>query len=126
MKMLANLAKEEIPFMHIGLTTSKKWVRGAPSSGQGFYSSLWPVDSFHALRGKSKPTVDLCSSYTKINDVGMLDGSIQYGYDFMEKIPVVEKAASIPGDPRSDCQKRIRRQNKPNPSNFSIIAWCKS
>jgi hypothetical protein len=31
--------------------------------------------------------------YTKINDPGMLDGSIQYGYDFMEKIPLVKSQA---------------------------------
>jgi ABC-type nitrate/sulfonate/bicarbonate transport system substrate-binding protein len=27
MRVIANLAKEEIPFMHIGLTTSRKWIK---------------------------------------------------------------------------------------------------
>ena len=32
------------------------------------------------------------TKYTKIKDPGMLDGSIVYGYDFIEKVPLVKPA----------------------------------
>ena len=36
MRMIANLAKEDIPFMHIGLTTSRKWVREHRTQAKAF------------------------------------------------------------------------------------------
>jgi ABC-type nitrate/sulfonate/bicarbonate transport system substrate-binding protein len=91
MRMIANLAKEEIPFMHIGLTTSKKWVREHRPQAKAFIRAYGR--SIHFMHTRKEQTRSIFAKYTKINDVGMLDGSIQYGYDFMEKIPFVKAQA---------------------------------
>jgi NitT/TauT family transport system substrate-binding protein len=91
MHMIANLAKEEIPFMHIGLTTSKKWVREHRPQAKAFIRAYGR--SIHFMHTRREQTRSIFAKYTKINDVGMLDGSIQYGYDFMEKIPLVKAQA---------------------------------
>jgi ABC-type nitrate/sulfonate/bicarbonate transport system substrate-binding protein len=91
MRMIANLAKEEIPFMHIGLTTSRKWVREHRPQAKAFVRAYGR--SIHFMHTRKEQTRSIFAKYTKINDVGMLDGSIQYGYDFMEKIPLVKAQA---------------------------------
>jgi ABC-type nitrate/sulfonate/bicarbonate transport system substrate-binding protein len=91
MRMIANLAKEEIPFMHIGLTTTKKWVREHRPQAKAFVRAYGR--SIHFMHTRREQTRSIFAKYTKINDVGMLDGSIQYGYDFMEKIPLVKTQA---------------------------------
>ena len=91
MRMIANLAKEEIPFMHIGLTTSKKWVREHRPQAKAFIRAYGR--SIHFMHTRREQTRSIFAKYTKINDAGMLDGSIQYGYDFMEKIPLVKAQA---------------------------------
>lgn len=91
MRMIANLAKEEIPFMHIGLTTSKKWVREHRTQAKAFIRAYGR--SIHFMHTRREQTRAIFAKYTKINDAGMLDGSIQYGYDFMEKIPLVKAQA---------------------------------
>jgi NitT/TauT family transport system substrate-binding protein len=91
MRMIANLAKEEIPFMHIGLTTSKKWVREHRPQAKAFIRAYGRA--IHFMHTRKEETRAIFAKYTKINDPGMLDGSIQYGYDFMEKIPLVKAAA---------------------------------
>jgi len=91
MKMLANLAKEEIPFMHIGLTTSKKWVREHRPQAKAFIRAYGRA--IHFMHSRKEETRAIFAKYTKINDPAMLDGSIQYGYDFMEKIPLVKAPA---------------------------------
>lgn len=91
MRMIANLAKEEIPFMHIGLTTSKKWVREHRPEAKAFIRAHGRA--LHFMHTRKEETRAIFAKYTKINDRGMLDGSIQYGYDFMEKIPLVKAQA---------------------------------
>ena len=91
MRMIANLAKEEIPFMHIGLTTSKKWVREHRPQAKAFIRAYGRA--LHFMHMRKEETRAIFARYTKINDQGMLDGSIQYGYDFMEKIPLVKAQA---------------------------------
>ena len=91
MRMIANLAKEEIPFMHIGLTTSKKWVREHRPQAKAFIRAYGRA--IHFMHVRKEETRAIFAKYTKINDRGMLDGSIQYGYDFMEKIPLVKAQA---------------------------------
>lgn len=51
------------------------------------------VTRFGASTDHKEETRAIFARYTKINDPGMLDGSIQYGYDFMEKIPLVKSQA---------------------------------
>jgi NitT/TauT family transport system substrate-binding protein len=91
MRMIANLAKEDIPFMHIGLTTSRKWVREHRPQAKAFVRAYGRA--LHFMHNRKEETRAIFAKYTKINDRGMLDGSIQYGYDFMEKIPLVKPQA---------------------------------
>jgi NitT/TauT family transport system substrate-binding protein len=91
MRMIANLAKEEIPFMHIGLTTSKKWIREHRPQAKAFVRAYGRA--MHFMHTRKEETRAIFAKYTRINDQGMLDGSIQYGYDFMEKIPFVKAQA---------------------------------
>jgi NitT/TauT family transport system substrate-binding protein len=91
LRMIANLAKEEIPFMHIGLTTSKKWVREHRPEAKAFIRAHGRA--LHFMHTRREDTRAIFAKYTRINDRGMLDGSIQYGYDFMEKIPLVKTQA---------------------------------
>ena len=91
MRMIANLAKEDIPFMHIGLTTSKKWVREHRPQAKAFIRAYGRA--LHFMHSRKEETRAIFAKYTKIKDQAMLDGSIQYGYDFMEKIPLVKTQA---------------------------------
>jgi hypothetical protein len=47
----------------------------------------------HFIFTRKEETRALFAKYTKITDRGMLDGSIQYAHDFMEKVPLVKSAA---------------------------------
>ncbi|HVO93562.1 MAG TPA: ABC transporter substrate-binding protein [Terriglobales bacterium] len=91
MQMLANLAKEDIPFMHIGLTTSRRWVKEHRPEAKAFVRAYGRA--IHFMHTRKEETRKIFAKYTKINDPEMLDGSIQYGYDFMEKIPLVKAPA---------------------------------
>jgi NitT/TauT family transport system substrate-binding protein len=91
MRMIANLAKEEIPFMHIGLTTSRKWIREYRPQAKAFVRAYGRA--MHFMHTRKEETRAIFAKYTRINDPAMLDGSIQYGYDFMEKIPLVKPQA---------------------------------
>ena len=91
MRMLANLAQEDIPFMHIGLTTSKRWIREHPPQAKAFIRAYGRA--IHFMHTQKEQTKAIFAKYTKINDPGMLEGSLQYGYDFMEKIPLVKAQA---------------------------------
>ncbi|MBI2227541.1 MAG: ABC transporter substrate-binding protein [Deltaproteobacteria bacterium] len=91
LRMIANLAKEEIPFLHMGLTTSKKWLRERRPQAKAFIRAYGRALYF--MHTRKEETLAIFAKYTKINDRGMLDGSIQYGYDFMEKVPLVKAQA---------------------------------
>ncbi len=91
MRMIANLAQEEIPFMHIGLTTSKRWVREHRAEAKAFIRA--EGRAIHFMHTHKEETRAIFARYTHIKDQGMLDGSIQYAYDFMEKIPLVKAQA---------------------------------
>ena len=91
MRMIANLAEEDIPFMHIGLTTSRKWIREHRPQAKAFVRAYGRA--MHFMHTHKEETRAIFAKYTRINDTGMLDGSIQYGYDFMEKVPFVKAPA---------------------------------
>ncbi|MGE5218200.1 MAG: ABC transporter substrate-binding protein [Chloroflexota bacterium] len=91
MRMLANLAKEDIPFMHIGLTTSKRWIREHRPEAKAFIRAY--ARAIYFMHTHKEETKAIFAKYTKIKDPGMLDGSLQYAYDFMEKVPFVKPQA---------------------------------
>lgn len=91
MKVLANLAKEEIPFVHQGLTTTGKFLRERRAQTKALVRAYSRAVHFmHARKEESKAIV---ARYTKVTDPGMLEGTMQYAYDFVEKIPLVKREA---------------------------------
>ena len=91
MKMLANLAKEEIPFLHQGLTTTGRFMRERRAHAKAFVRAYGRAVHFmHTRKEESKSIV---SRYTKVTDPAMLEGTMQYAYDFVEKIPLVKREA---------------------------------
>ena len=77
--------------MHIGLTTSKRWVREHRAEAKAFIRAHGRAIQF--MHTHKEETRAIFARYTQIKDQGMLDGSIQYAYDFMEKIPLVKAQA---------------------------------
>jgi NitT/TauT family transport system substrate-binding protein len=91
MKVLANLAKEEIPFLHQGLTTTGRFMRERRAQAKAFVRAYGKaVHYMHTRKEESKAIV---SRYTKVTDPAMLEGTMQYAYDFVEKIPLVKREA---------------------------------
>jgi NitT/TauT family transport system substrate-binding protein len=91
MKMLANLAKEEIPFLHQGLTTTGRFMREHRAQAKAFVRAYGKaVHYMHTRKEESKAIV---SRYTKVTDPAMLEGTMQYAYDFVEKVPLVKREA---------------------------------
>ena len=91
MKVLANLAKEEIPFLHQGLTTTSRFMRERRAQVKAFVRAYGSAVHFmHTRKEESKAIV---SRYTKVTDPGMLEGTMQYAYDFVEKVPLVKREA---------------------------------
>ncbi len=91
MKVLANLAKEEIPFLHQGLTTTGKFMRERRAQAKALVRAYGRAVHFmHTRKEESKAIV---SRYTKVTDPGMLEGTMQYAYDFVEKVPLVKREA---------------------------------
>jgi len=91
MRVLADLAKEDVPFMHIGLTTTRRFVREKRAQAKAFLRAH--ARAVHFIFTRREETRALFAKYTKITDQGMLDGSIQYAHDFMEKVPLVKAPA---------------------------------
>ena len=91
LKMIANLAKEGIPFMHLGFLTTRKFLREHRPQAKSFLRAYGKSIQF--MYTHKEETRAIFARYTKIQDLGMLDGSIQYAFDFMEKIPLVKAQA---------------------------------
>lgn len=91
MKLLVNLAKEDVPFVHVGLTTSRKFMRERRAQAKAFVRAYGRA--VHFMHTRKKDYMGIMSHYTKIKDPGMLEGSARYAYDFVEKIPLVKRQA---------------------------------
>ena len=91
MKMLANLAKEEIPFLHQGLTTTGRFMRERRAQAKAFVRAYGKA--VHFMHSRKEEAKAIVSRYTKVTDPAMLEGTMQYAYDFVEKIPLVKREA---------------------------------
>ena len=91
MKMLANLAKEEIPFVHQGLTTTGKFMRERRAQAKAFVRAYGRA--VHFMHNRKEESKAILSRYTKVTDPAMLEGTMQYAYDFVEKVPLVKREA---------------------------------
>jgi NitT/TauT family transport system substrate-binding protein len=91
MKVLANLAKEEIPFAHQGLTTTRRFMSERRAQAKAFVRAYGRAVHFmHTRKEESKA---ILSRYTKVTDPAMLEGTMQYAYDFVQNIPQVKREA---------------------------------
>ena len=91
MKILANLAKEDIPFMHVGLTTSRRFMKERRAQAKAFLRAYGRGVRF--MYTNKEDFKKIITHYSGIKDPGMLDGSVQYAYDFVEKVPLVKREA---------------------------------
>ncbi|HVO93563.1 MAG TPA: ABC transporter substrate-binding protein [Terriglobales bacterium] len=89
-KVLANLAKDEIPFVHLTLTTTKRFLKEKRPQVKAFLRAYGKA--VHFLFNRQPESLAIFAKYTKIKDPKMLEGSLKYGYEFMEKIPFVKRA----------------------------------
>jgi NitT/TauT family transport system substrate-binding protein len=91
MRILANLAKEDIPFMHVGITTSRRFVKERRAQAKAFLCAYGRAVRF--MYTNKEDFKRIITHYSGIKDPGMLDGSVQYAYDFVEKVPLVKREA---------------------------------
>jgi NitT/TauT family transport system substrate-binding protein len=91
MRILANLAKEDIPFMHVGITTSRRFVKERRAQAKAFLRAYGRAVRF--MYTNKEDFKRIITHYSGIKDPGMLDGSVQYAYDFVEKVPLVKREA---------------------------------
>jgi NitT/TauT family transport system substrate-binding protein len=89
-KVLANLAKEEIPFVHLTLTTTKRFLKEKRPQAKAFLRAYGKA--MHFLYNRQAESLAIFAKYSKIKDQKMLEGSLKYGYEFMEKVPFVKRA----------------------------------
>ncbi|MGH7875090.1 MAG: ABC transporter substrate-binding protein [Candidatus Binatia bacterium] len=89
-KVLANLAKDEIPFVHLTLTTTKRFLKDKRPQVKAFLRAYGKA--MHFLYNRQAESLAIFAKYTKIKDQKMLEGSLKYGYEFMEKVPFVKRA----------------------------------
>lgn len=91
MKILANLAEENISFMHGGITTSRRFMKEHRAESKAFLRAYGRA--VHFMHTRKEETKGIFSRYSKIKDPGMLDGSLEYAYNFVEKVPLVKSQA---------------------------------
>ena len=89
-RLLANMVKDEIPFVHLSITTTKRFVREHRPQAKAFMRAY--ARSMHFLYTRKEDTLKIFQKYTKVQDAKILEATLKYGYEFMEKIPFVKAA----------------------------------
>ena len=88
-RVIANLANEGIYFVIAGLTTTRRYLREHRGDAKAFLRAFGRATHFmFQQRDEAKK---ILTKYAKIDDPGMLDGSLKYAHDFTEKIPLVKR-----------------------------------
>jgi len=88
-RVIANLAREGIYFVIAGLTTTRRFLREQRSDAKAFLRAFGRATHFmFEQRDQAK---SILRKYAKIDDPGMLEGSLKYAQDFTEKIPLVKR-----------------------------------
>ncbi len=90
-KTLANLAKEDIPFVHVGIGVTRRFVKDHRAQAKAILRAYGRA--VHFMHTKKEEYKKILAKYTKVTDPGMLDGTVQYAYDFVEKVPLVKPQA---------------------------------
>jgi NitT/TauT family transport system substrate-binding protein len=91
MKLLANMAQEGIPFVHVGITTTREFLQQQRALAKSFLRAYGRA--VHYMHTNKEGFKRIISKYSKVTDDGMLNGSVQYAYDFVEKIPLFKREA---------------------------------
>jgi NitT/TauT family transport system substrate-binding protein len=91
MKLLANMAKEEIAFVHVGITTSRSFLQQRREEAKAFLRAYGRA--VHYMHTNKEGFQKIITKYSKVSDPGMLNGTMQYAYDFVEKVPLVSRKA---------------------------------
>lgn len=90
-KTLANLAKEDIPFVHVGIGVTRRFVKDRRAQAKAILRAYGRA--VHFMHTNKEEYKKILAKYSKVTDPGMLDGSVQYAYDFVEKVPLVKPQA---------------------------------
>ncbi|HXF76627.1 MAG TPA: ABC transporter substrate-binding protein, partial [Methylomirabilota bacterium] len=90
-KLLANMAKESIAFVHVGITTSRSFLRQHRGEAKAFLRAYGRA--VHYMHTNKEGFQKIIAKHSKVSDPGRLNGTVQYAYDFVEKIPVVSQKA---------------------------------
>ncbi len=88
-RIIANLANEGIYFVIAGLTTTRRFLREQRGEAKAFLRAFGRATYF--MYQQKDEAKKLLTRYAKIDDPGMLEGSMKYAYDFTEKIPLVKR-----------------------------------
>jgi ABC-type nitrate/sulfonate/bicarbonate transport system substrate-binding protein len=88
-RIIANLANEGIYFVIAGLTTTRRFLREQRGEAKAFLRAFGRATYF--MFQQKDEAKKLLTKYAKIDDAGMLEGSMKYAYDFTEKIPLVKR-----------------------------------
>ena len=91
MKLLTDMAKEDIAFVHVGITASRSFLRLHRAEAKAVLRAYG--GAVHFMHADPAGFKKILSKYSKVVDPGMLEGSVQYAYDFVEKIPLVKREA---------------------------------
>lgn len=89
-RAIANLAKDEIPFVHLTLTTTKRFLKEKRPQVKAFLRAYGKAT--HFIFTRQIETKAIFAKYTKIRDQKILEGSLKYGHEFIEKVPFVKSA----------------------------------
>jgi ABC-type nitrate/sulfonate/bicarbonate transport system substrate-binding protein len=90
-KMLANLGKEDIPFVHVGIGVTRRFIKEHRAQAKAVLRAYGRA--VHFMHTDKEGYKKILAKYSKVTDPGMLDGSVQYAYDFVEKVPLVKPQA---------------------------------
>jgi len=88
-RVIANLANEGIYFVIAGLTTTRRFLREQRSEAKAFLRAFGRAT--HFMFQQPDAAKRILTKYAKIDDPGMLEGSLKYAHDFAEKIPLVKR-----------------------------------
>ncbi|MSP39906.1 MAG: ABC transporter substrate-binding protein [Deltaproteobacteria bacterium] len=88
-RIIANLANEGIYFVIAGMTTTRRFLKEQRGDAKAFLRAFGRATQFmHQQKDEAKKYL---TKFAKIDDPGMLEGSMKYAYDFTEKIPLVKR-----------------------------------
>ncbi len=88
-RVIANLADEGIYFVIAGLTTTRRFLREQRGEAKAFLRAFGRATDF--MFRQRDDAKKILTKYAKIEDHGMLEGSLKYAHDFTEKIPLVKR-----------------------------------